>query len=667
MCGIAGFFGSAFPEPAGRLLLRRMIASIAHRGPDGQGIFLQDRVGLAHARLSIIDLAGGIQPMANEDRSVWVTCNGEIFNYVELQEQLRRRGHRFATRSDTETIVHAYEDSGEECVTQFNGDFALALWDRRRARLVLARDRMGVRPLYYTSVGETLYFASEIKALLQVPGVTAELDELALDELFTFWFPLAPRTPFKNIHELPPGHLLIAAQNGAISIRPYWRPTFPARDHDEELSARSQQDVAEELAGLLQDATRIRLRADVPVGAYLSGGLDSAIITALIQQCGSAGHLRTFSVAFETEEFDESRYQQEVVRALHTDHQAITCTRRDIGGQFPQVIRHTERPLLRTAPAPLYQLAGLVRNSGFKVVMTGEGADEIFAGYDIFKEAKIRRFWARQPKSNTRPLLLRRLYPYLARLQNQPRAYLEAFFGAGLDCPEDPFFSHRPRWNMTSGLKQFFCADLREATRGYDAIESLRQQLPADFDRWHPLSQAQYLETAYLLPGYILSSQGDRVSMAHAVEGRFPFLDHRVVEFAARIPPRMKLQGLTEKQILRRAFGAYLPKTIAERTKQPYRAPDGVCFFGEGAPEYVEDLLSEPVVARCGVFSPPAVSRLARKFRDGRNVSGRDNMAVVGILSVQLLHELFVGARAQGCIGPGAIEESLHIGAGSET
>jgi asparagine synthase (glutamine-hydrolysing) len=669
MCGICGFFGLHLGDDGAQpaALLSRMIGAIRHRGPDEQGIHV-DRdtgTGLGHARLSVIDLSTGQQPMTNEDGTVWVTFNGEIFNYVELVTDLAARGHVFKTHSDTETIVHAYEEYGPACVERFNGDFAFALYDRRRRRLMIARDRMGVRPVYYTiTPGGALIFGSEVKALLQVPGVRAELDAKALDQTFTFWFPVAPRTPFKDIHELPPGHMLIA-EGGNVTVKPYWRLTYPdAREAaGGALTGAREAALTEELRELLIDATRIRLRSDVPVGAYLSGGLDSSALTALIKNFAGS-RLRTFSVGFETAEFDESEYQQAVVRALETDHESVTCTRREIGEMFPDVIRHMERPVIRTAPAPLFQLSRLVRENAFKVVMTGEGADEVFAGYDIFKEAKIRRFWARQPKSAWRPALLRRLYPYLAGLQGQPKAYLEAFFRAGLDRPADPFFSHLPRWGMTAQIKSFFSDDLRAQLTGYDAAAELRETLPREYASWHPLSQAQYLEAGLLLPGYILSSQGDRVAMANAVEGRFPFLDHRVVEFASRVPPRLKIKGLTEKHILREAVGKYLPKVIARRTKQPYRAPDSQSFFGPGAPEYVGELLSAAAINRSGYFDARAVERLVAKCRAGAGggaLGFKDNMALVGILSVQLLDHQFV--RAGQAVAPAAARNVTFIGA----
>jgi asparagine synthase (glutamine-hydrolysing) len=323
----------------------------------------------------------------------------------------------------------------------------------------------------------------------------------------------------------------------------------------------------------------------------------------------------------------------------------LRCKGGDIAASFPAVIRHTERPVVRAAPAALFLLSRQVRDHGFKVVLTGEGADEVFGGYDIFKEAMVRRFWARAPRSKWRPALLRRLYPYLGSLQSQPSHYLEAFFRTGLEAAGDPLFSHLPRFALTRRISQFYSADLRNAINGFDALEELRASLPAEFDRWHPLSRAQYLETRCLLPGYILSSQGDRVAMAHAVEGRFPFLDHRVVELGAALPPALKLRGLREKYVLRRALGRHLPREIVERPKQPYRAPDSESFLQGKTLQYVEALLAPETIARAGYFEPRAVRRLVEKCRNplGR-VSAGDNMAFMGILSTQLLHSAFVQA-----------------------
>lgn len=624
--------------------MQRMANALTHRGPDESGVLVLDQIpgspvsaGLSHARLSIVGLADGQQPMSSADGFLAISFNGEIFNYVELREEAIARGRRFRTGSDTEVILHLYEEMGLDCLELLNGDFAFAIWDGRRRQMVVARDRMGVRPVYHTMRDGVFYFASEVKSLLTVPGIEAEIDPIALDQIFTLWAPIAPRTPFRGIDELAPGHCMIVDADG-IRNKPYWSLTFP--DHDAARDERSEEDVAEELAALLDDATRIRLRADVPVGAYLSGGLDSSIISALAAK-HVPDRLRTFSVTFDSTEHDESAFQQEMVRALGTQHSSISCGDSDIATIFLEVIAYTERPVIRTAPAPLHLLSRLVRDEGFKVVLTGEGADEIFAGYDIFKEAAVRRFCARQPGSQMRPHLFRKLYPYLPGLQRQSPDYLAAFFGAGADSLDDPLFSHRPRLRGTAAAKLFYSGDLRATLGEYDATAEMASRLPADFKRWHPLHQGQYLETLFLLPGYILSSQGDRVAMAHGVEGRFPFLDHRLVEFASRIPPGMKLKGLREKHILRRAMGALLPEGIGSRVKQPYRAPDSESFSGTSEPAYLAEAFSEDAVGSLGLFNPKAVEKLLEKTRR-QGVSGfRDNAAFVGILSTQLWQARF--------------------------
>jgi asparagine synthase (glutamine-hydrolysing) len=635
MCGIAGSF-NLDGKPAEPGLAGRMIDAIAHRGPDERGLFHAGPVALAHARLSIIDVSCGQQPMSAAGGSQCLTFNGEIFNYLELRDALEKKGHRFLTRSDTEVILHAYEDKGEECVNDFNGQWAFALWDAKRRHLFLSRDRLGVRPLFYTIVRNQFLFASEIKALFADPGVPRALDVMGLDQIFTFWSTVAPRTIFQGIHELPPGHSLVVDAGGCRPIR-YW-----SLDYTPRLEPVDEDRCAEELLDLLVDATRLRLRSDVPVGAYLSGGLDSTIVATLARRFTDS-QLRTFSVAFEDSEFDESRYQDEAIGGLQADHSRIRCATGDIARVFPDVVWAAERPILRTAPAPLFLLSRLVRDSGYKVVLTGEGSDEVLGGYDIFKEAKIRRFWAACPESRMRPLLLKRLYPYLRNVQSQSDAYLQAFFRVGQE-PPGWFFSHLPRWELTARLKLLFSSAVRAQLADYDAYEDLKASLPARFAGWDWFSRAQYLETASLLPGYILSSQGDRVAMAHAVEGRFPFLDHRVVAFAAALPPRLKMKVLNEKYLLKKATSRLIPASIRQRPKQPYRAPDAACFVGSGGPSlpYVEELLSSKRLDADGIFNPAAVGALLAKARGGRAVGARDNMGIVGVLSTQLVLDRFI-------------------------
>lgn len=389
------------PTPS-KGLLEQMIFALHHRGPDDTGFYSDSSVGLAHARLSIIDISGGRQPIYNENRSVVVVFNGEIFNYPELRRILQSRGHRFYTHSDTEAIVHAYEEYGDKFVDHLNGQFAIALWDNKQQRLVLARDRTGIRPVFYTMKNGKLYFASEIKSIFVCPDVPRQISPSSLGQIFTYWAPLQPATAFEGIASIPPGHLAVI-ENGEIKVRRYWDWSFPETPSR---AIRPEEDYAEELRALLTDSVRLQVRSDVPVGAYLSGGLDSSIITALIKSETDVD-LRTFSLSFDDSEFDESEYQQQLVTHLGTRHTEFRCASTDIEAVFPRTIWHSETPILRTAPAPMMLLSGAVRSSGYKVVLTGEGADEVFGGYDIFKEAKIRRFCARAPDSKWRSAILR--------------------------------------------------------------------------------------------------------------------------------------------------------------------------------------------------------------------------------------------------------------------
>ncbi len=407
MCGIAGYFQLRGEQRPDRDLIGRMVNMIRHRGPDEFGAYLDERCVLGQARLSIIDLSTGSQPLSNEDGNLWITFNGEIFNYVELRPELERLGHRFKTNSDTEVIVHAYEQWGVDCLHRFNGQWAFAIYDRKNRSLFISRDRLGVRPVFYAIRGDRFYFASEIKSIFCDPAVPRELDLEGLDEIFTWWTTAPPRTAFVGINELEPGSYL-EIKDGKVTPCRYWQMDYP-ETFDRE---RSLDSWAEELHELLVDAVRLRLRADVPVGAYLSGGLDSSATTALIKHFTS-NRVETFSIAFHDKAYDESAYQKQMAEYLGTNHHQVHCGYKDIAENFPRVIWHTERPILRTAPTPLYMLSGLVREHNFKVVLTGEGSDEILGGYDIFKEALVRKFWSKDPASSMRPALLRKLYPTL--------------------------------------------------------------------------------------------------------------------------------------------------------------------------------------------------------------------------------------------------------------
>jgi asparagine synthase (glutamine-hydrolysing) len=648
MCGIAGIvnFGDT-GDPAPSIdSIQRMVATLRHRGPDEFGMYRDHHVGLGHARLSLIDLESGQQPLCNETEDLWIAYNGEIFNYVELRATLEGFGHRFRTHSDTEVIVHAFEEWDEACFERFNGQWAVALWDAKRRQLVLSRDRMGIRPLYLYRDAGRLCFASEVKALFADSSVSRELDLCGLAQTFSYWGPVAPTTVFKGVEELLPASVRVYASDGTHRERIFWSPTFPETPR-EDACPLSLEEATEGLRERLDHASRLRaLRSDVPVGSYLSGGLDSSV-TAWMGRQAKSGEFRTFSLRFQDAEFDETRFQRQMAERLDSHHEEVEVARADIADVFPDVIRHTERPVLRTAPAPMYLLSKLVRRSGIKSVLTGEGADEVLAGYDIFREAKIRRFWAREPDSERRPLLFDRLYPYLARAPQQTRGMAQAFWKQGLELANQPGFSHGPRWRTTASVQRFFSNDTTSALAATPPADVLGM-LPREFEKWIPLGQDQMLEILTLFGPYLISSQGDRMLMANSVEGRFPFLDIDVMEFCNALPPSYKLRVLDEKHILKRVARDIVPPDILTRKKQPYRAPDAISFVSPDAPAYVGDALSESAVASAGIFNPRKVQGLYAKLRKRAAASGEvvfsnaDNMAFVGILSTQLLADAFI-------------------------
>ncbi|MBW2647183.1 MAG: asparagine synthase (glutamine-hydrolyzing) [Deltaproteobacteria bacterium] len=563
MCGIAGICNIDRPDGISLETIKNMTGVLNHRGPDEAGVYVDDYIGLGHARLSIIDLSSGVQPIHNEDKSLWIVYNGEVFNYVELKKDLVKKGHRFYTTSDTEVVLHLYEEEGPDCLSKLNGQFGLAIWDSRKKELFLARDRLGIRPLYYTIANGTLVFGSEIKAIFMNKNVRREIDPVAMDQIFTFWTTLAPRTVFKDIYELPPGHYL-RTSNGHVTINRHW--DIPLYRRSEQLDS-APGEICKQVQELLQDAVRIRLRADVPVGCYLSGGLDSSGISALVVKNFNSD-VRTFGIRFDDDGFDEGKYQQMMVTHLNVNHTDLRADSDRIGSSLPDCLWHCEKPLLRTAPVPLYLLSEVVRRSGYKVVLTGEGADEVFGGYNIFREAKVRRFWARYPNSRSRPELIDQLYPYIFDNPRLKRA-LQSFFARGLDRTNDPIFSHLIRWENTSRIKTLFSQELNEAIGQYDGYEDVRQSLPESYERADDFSKAQYLEMSIFLSNYLLSSQGDRVAMANSIEIRLPFLDPRIVDFMARVPSKWKLLGLNEKHILKKSFEGILPDQITSRPKNP--------------------------------------------------------------------------------------------------
>lgn len=649
MCGIAGVVDLTGRHGApDRAALVRMASALYHRGPDEFGLYRDGRAGLAHTRLSIVDLSTGQQPLANEDNTLWIVFNGEVFNFVELREELLALGHRFRTKSDTEVIVHAYEAWGEDAFARMNGQWAVALWDETKQRLVLARDRLGVRPLYVCEHEGKLYFASEVKAIFAGdPSIPRAFDPYGLEQTFTFWSVVPPQSVFAGVEELRPGYVR-TYEHGQMHETAIWQAQYPEHPEPEFQFKGSLDDAVHEVRRALDDATSLRmLRADVPVGSYLSGGLDSSLVAALGRRF-AGDRFHTFSLRFEDAEYDETEYQRLMVKMIGSEHHEVVVSRSDIANVFPEVIAHTERPILRTAPAPLFLLSRLVRDHGIKVVLTGEGADEFFAGYDLFREGKVRRFWAKFPDSKLRPRALERLYPYLARSPVSQQAMARQFFGRNLAGAGQPGFAHDTRWNTTSALKRLFSGDMRSRLVQRDVIADFLQTLPSEFKSWSSLAQDQYIEIRTLLSGYLLSSQGDRMLMANSVEGRFPFLDKNVVALADSLPAQYKLRVLDEKHVLKQASKGLIADGILSRQKQPYRAPDALSFVAKNVPDYVGELMSEAAVAEAGVFEPKPVAQLWNKCRarseDGQ-FSNADNMALVGVLSTQLLHHQYIKQR----------------------
>jgi asparagine synthase (glutamine-hydrolysing) len=633
MCGLVGLWHRT--EAAPPELLLTMAAELRHRGPDGVGLYLDGSFGMAGTRLAVVDLPGGDQPILNEDGRLAVMQNGEIYNHPELRIELEQLGHRFSTNCDTEVIVHAYEEWGVDCLARLNGDFAFAVWDSERRELFVARDRFGVRPLFLFERDGAVAFASEAKALLRHPRAARELDPVALLETFTTWAISPSRSTFTGIRELAPAHYLLLRSDGTLVERRWWDLDFAVTSD----SPTTLRDAADELLALLDDATRIRLRADVPVAAYLSGGLDSSFIVALARDHVQRS-LRAFGLGFTRREFDESDFQTELAVDLGASLAQVRVDDRMIGELLPQAVWYAERPTLRTALVPLLALSGIVREAGFKVVLTGEGADELFAGYDIFREDKIRRFWAREPSSRMRPALFAKLYPYLARAVPASRVS-DRFFAHRLDETGHPLYSHLLRFSNTSRCARLLDPRFLVGAEA-DVVAEVEQRLPDSFAAFSPLGRSQYLEIATFLNHYLLHAQGDRMLMGHSVEGRFPFLDYRVAELAARLPDAYRLLGLTEKHVLRRAARDILPERIRARGKQPYRAPIASVFSGAAAPDYVSELTSPDVLERAGIFDAPAVAKLRAKADRHGELTETEEMALVGVVSTMLLHEQFV-------------------------
>lgn len=637
MCGIAGII--AYNNNINyKETVESMLRSINYRGPDESGIYCSPAATIGNVRLSIIDLTGGQQPLCDPTGRYWIVFNGEIFNYRELRKELEERGCRFVTQSDTEVFVQLYSEYGKNCLSKLNGQFAVAIWDKSEQELFLARDRVGIRPLFYNLSDGVLTFASEIKALLKNTRINPEFSPENLAEVFTYWTAITPGTAFRDIFELSPGHYMIFSKNG-LKINKFW--DLKCSCNNESISL---PDALERFDELFSDAVRIRLRADVEVAAYLSGGIDSSTTVSYIKNI-EPGILNTFSIGFEETDFDETKFQNEAAKFMDTNHKSMNCTSDEIADIIPKVVWHSEIPLTRTAPAPMMLLSKLVKDNNIKVVITGEGADEILAGYDIFKEDKIRRFWASQPESHIRPLLLKKLYPYLPQMKDANPVFLKMFYGYKLEDTENNFYSHLLRWNNSNHIKKHFNNNFNARLNGYSPLRNLEKNLPQDFKNWHGLAKSQWLETTIFMSGYLLSSQGDRMAMANSVEGRYPFLDYRVVEFCMALPERFKLNGLTEKFLLKKAMQNRIPENIIRRSKQAYRAPVKSVFLSEKSPEYVKEMLSESFTSKVGVFNYESVSNLLTRIKKTGTSTEVDNMVITSVITTHLLYNQFIGKQ----------------------
>lgn len=634
MCGVAGIIDFEKRKNT-TATISNMLKVIRHRGPDDSGIYHSAFATFGNVRLSILDIKNGRQPISDSSGRYWIVYNGEVFNYKELRESIEHQGDIFKTNTDTEVIVHLFRRYGEDCLKLLNGQFVFAIWDKKEEELFIARDRVGIRPLFYYSSNGTLSFASEIKALFEIPDIPKELSPEGLLQTYTFWTTLTPLTSFRNIFELSPGHFLRFSRKG-LQIKKYWSLDFENKNFK-----LSFEEATEELNELFTSSTRMRLRADVEVAAFLSGGIDSSATVSYIKKI-EPGMLNTFSIKFAEKDFDESQYQEEAVKYFKCNHKSITCTANDIAEIFPRVVWYSETPMTRTAPAPMMMLYRFVRDNNIKAVITGEGSDELLAGYDIFRENNIRRFWASQPESDIRPLLLKKLYPDIPALRNSATVMLKMFFGYMLSETADPFYSHLLRWNNSNHIRKHLSGWMKDFSSSYSPLSILSSQLPEGFSRWDSLSKAQWIETSIFMSGYLLSTQGDRMGMSYSVEGRYPFLDYRIIEFCTSLPSDFKLHGLNEKYLLKNLTKGSIPESIRKRPKQPYRAPIKSVFLSKNPPEYVRYMLSEEYTAKTGIFDFLSFSEMLSRIKKTGLASEVDQMAVTAIISTHLLHYQFI-------------------------
>ncbi|HSC21927.1 MAG TPA: asparagine synthase (glutamine-hydrolyzing), partial [Solirubrobacterales bacterium] len=584
MCGIAGYLDLRGERPAEEPVLRAMAETLRHRGPDDEGYFTDGPLGFGFRRLKIIDLEGGAQPMTNEDGSLVLVCNGEIFNYRELREELIAAGHAFRTRCDVEVLLHLYEEHGPALLDRINGQFAFALWDRGARRLLLARDHFGVNPLFYATFDGTFLFGSEIKAILAHPSARREVDLTGLDQVMTFPGLVSPRTVFRGIASLAPGHLLLVDASG-VQEREYWDLLYPCEG--EAADAAGEDEHVARLAEALERSVRRRLQADVPVGFYLSGGLDSSLIAALIHEISPQQARHSFSIDFVDASISETRFQETVARRVGSHPHRVTFDWNEIASRLERTLLHCECPLRETYNTCSLALSAAARGAGVPVVLTGEGSDELIAGYVGYR---FDRFGLRRTAgvSLVEEALRERLWG--------DRSFVYELDHTGFNEVKTALYSEA----LAARFAEFDCLAFPLVDR-----ERLRGR--------HPLHKRSYLDFKLRLSDHLLSDHGDRMAMAHAVEARYPFLDLEVVAAAVATPPELKLHGLTEKYVVKRVAAERVPPEIVRREKFGFHAP-GSAYLLQQKVEWVEDMLSPARIARSGYFNPQAVARLKESY-----------------------------------------------------
>jgi asparagine synthase (glutamine-hydrolysing) len=625
VCGITGVFEYADREAVDPGVLGRMTEALRHRGPDDDGAHVEGPVGLGMRRLSIVDVEGGTQPMTGESGDVVVVYNGEIYNAAPLTADLRRAGHRLLTECDTEVLPHLYEDHGPELVDALRGMFAFALWDKRRRRLMLARDRLGIKPLYYRDDGDRLVFGSEIKALLEHPTVTASLDRVALAQYLSLKYVPAPRTMFAGIRALPPGCMLLC-DAGGVRLRRWWD-----LDVQERGPARGDDEYAEELAGLLRESVRLHLRSDVPFGAFLSGGIDSSLVVALMSEV-LPDPVRTFSVGFAAggRQVGELPYAALVAERFATKHSSLVMAGEDFVASAPGVVESLDQPIADAASVPMLLLSQLAARD-VKMVLSGEGGDELFAGYA--------RYVGEQGAPFLRPLpaaLRARALGAAARRARNPRHRIALHALSEADECERivawfPLFDDPAKRRL---LRPEVAAELPGDEAQEGLVAAFGRRRPPD-----PLSRMLYHDTTLWLPDLLLA-RGDKMSMAASLELRVPLLDHQVVEFAAGLPSRLKVRRLARKVLLRQVARDLLPAQILARPKEGFPLPVAAWLRGEARP-LMTDLLAPEAVRRRGFFDPGEVARLVDAHLSGHRDHARE---LWGLVVVELWFRRYLGS-----------------------